>query len=558
MNDVMVNAGIARQPLVQLVREALARDGSRPVSMMETHISWVLLTGEYAYKIKKPVDLGFLDFTTLAARKHFCDEELRLNRRLAPDLYLDVVAIGGSVDAPTIGGAGPALEYAVRMREFPQDALLSRVLARGALTGAHVDALAAQVAAFHGRIETAGEGAPYGVPADILHYAVQNFVQIRRLVTLPSDVHALSALEAWTRRTYATLRPALAARRHDGFVRECHGDLHLGNMALVGDRLTIFDALEFNPELRWIDTMSEAAFVAMDLADRGRRDFANRFLNAYVEATGDYTGLAVLRFYLVYRAMVRAKVACLRTAQLGAGKPGDDLLAEFRGYVNLARCYAAPAMGAVVLTHGVAGSGKTTLAQALIERLGAIRVRSDVERKRLHGLAPEERSGSAVGAGLYGGDATERTYARVAGLVRRVAEADHVAIADATFLQRAQRDRFRELAVGMGVPFVILDCTASAEILRTRVAARGQRGTDPSEADIAVLEHQLRTGEALAADERRFAMSYDAGTAAGPAPDAAWWHTLAGRLSGTDDSRKAMPLPLYGDAGTNIKPDRRA
>ncbi len=557
MNDVMASTGVDRQPLVQLLRDKLARDAGRPVSVLETHISWVLLTGEYAYKIKKPVDLGFLDFTTLEARKHYCDEELRLNRRLAPDLYLDVVAIGGSADAPAIGGAGPALEYAVRMREFPQDALLPRVLARDALTGAHVDALAVQVSAFHGRVETAGKGTPYGVPADILHYAVQNFVHIRHLVVLPSDVHALSALESWTRRTYAVLRPTLAARRRDGFVRECHGDLHLGNVALVGDRLTIFDALEFNPELRWIDTMSEVAFVAMDLADRGRPDFANRFVNAYVEATGDYAGLAVLRFYLVYRAMVRAKVACLRVAQLGATEPDDALLAEFRGYVNLARRYAAQAMGAVVITHGVAGSGKTTLAQALVERLGAIRVRSDVERKRLYGLAASARSGSAVGEGLYGGDATERTYARVADLARCVAEADHVAIADATFIQRAQRDRFRTLAAGMGVPFVILDCTATEAVLRTRVAARAQRGTDVSEADTAVLERQLQTREALAADEWRFAMPYDAGSTAGPVPEAAWWRELAGRLAGTDDPRRSSPLPRYGDDTLPTEPEPR-
>jgi len=557
MNDITVGTGIAQQHLVHRLRDALAREAGRPVPVLETHISWVLLTGDCAYKIKKPVDLGFLDFTTLAARKHFCDEELRLNRRLAPELYLDVVAIGGSADAPSIGGAGPALEYAVRMREFPQDALLSRVLARDALTGAHVDALAAQVAAFHGRIEAAADGSAYGAPADILHYAAQNFVQIRRVVALPSDLHALSALESWTRRTYATLRPVLAARRRDGFVRECHGDLHLGNIALVGDRLTIFDALEFNAELRWIDTMSEAAFVAMDLADRGRPDFANRFLDAYVEATGDYAGLAVLRFYLVYRAMVRAKVACLRLVQLGATEPDELLLAEIRGYVNLARRYAAPAMPAVVITHGVAGSGKTTLAQALVERLGAIRVRTDVERKRMHGLAPEERSGSALGAGLYGPDATERTYARVAELVRCIAEADRVAIADATFIQHAQRDRFRKLAAGMGVPFVILDCTASEAILRTRVAARARRGTDASEADTAVLEHQLRSREPLAVDERRFAMPYDAGAATGTVPDAAWWHELAGRLGGGDDPRRSSPLPRYDNETMTTLPQRR-
>ena len=552
-----VRPGLDQPAWIASLRAALAAECGRPVALIETHISWVLLNGQHAYKIKKPVALGFLDFTTLAARKHYCEEELRLNRRLAPDLYLDVVPITGDPGAPSLGGTGPPFEYAVRMREFPQDALLSRVLERGALSAAQIDALAAQVAVFHGRVATATEDTPYGVPADILHYAVQNFVQIRRLVVLPRDLEALSSLEAWTRQAYGLVRSTLAARRRDGFVRECHGDLHAGNIALLDGRLTIFDALEFDAELRWIDTMSEAAFVTMDLADRGRPDFAHRFVNAYVEATGDHGGLAVLRFYLVYRAMIRAKVACLRAAQLGENVPDKRLLAQFRGYVDLARRHASPSAGAMVLMHGVAGSGKSTLAQILVERLGAIRVRSDVERKRMRGLAPAARSGSALGAALYGDDVTENTYARVADLVKGVAAAGYVAIADATFLRQAQRKQFRALAAGLGVPFVIVDCSASEAVLRARVAARAQRGTDASEADVRVLEQQLRLREALSANERQLAIAYDAGSATGAAPDVAWWRELTGRLATGEDAHRESAAS--GDAGTGMpdEPQRR-
>ena len=531
------------EQFVEGLRGRLAQQTGRPVGLLETHISWVLLTGEFAYKIKKPVDLGFLDFTTPEVRKHYCDEELRLNRRLAPDLYLDVVAIRGTPAAPTLDGDGPVLDHAVRMREFAQDALLPRVLERGALTAALVDDLAAEVATFHRRIEAAPADGPYGVPADILHYAVQNFTQVRRLDDFPGDAHALSGLESWTSAAYAALRPVLAERRRDGFIRECHGDLHLGNIALVGNRLTIFDCLEFNPELRWIDTMSEAAFLAMDLADRGHPDLSHRFVSAYVEATGDYEGVAVLRFYLVYRAMVRAKVACLRALPLGAGTPRAALLDECQGYVDLARHYAAPSRGAVVITHGLAGSGKSTLSQALVEALGAIRVRADVERKRLHGLAANDRSGSAIGADLYAADATERTYARVAEAAGRVAEARHVAVADAAFLRRAHRDRFRSLAATLGVPFVIVDCTAAESTLRARIDARARRGNDPSEADAAVLDHQLRTQEPLAADEMPFVLRHENGWAPDDGPEPAWWSALAARLDGAAASPPPPALP---------------
>jgi len=515
-----------------LADPAVHGPGVTAVTVLETHISTVLLTGRHAYKIKKPVDLGFLDFTTLAARMRFCNDELRLNRRLAPDLYLGVVAIGGTPDAPVLDDAGPAIEYAVKMREFPQDALLSRVLARGELTAAHIDALAADVAAFHGRIDVAPADGPFGHPDAVLYYALQDFRQIRPLVGDPADLAALDALEAWTCREHTAQGHLFAARRRGGFVRECHGDLHLGNVALVDGRLTIFDCLEFNAELRWIDVASEIAFVAMDLADRGRVDFAHRFVDAYLAATGDYAALPLLSFYLAYRALVRAKVACLRGAQLAPGVAKTALAAEFRGYLRLAEGYARPTRGAIVVTHGLAGSGKTTLSQSLLETVGAIRVRSDVERKRLAGLAATAGSGSEVAGGLYSTDATARTYERLADLAHLIVDSGRVAIVDATFLARRQRDRFRALAADMLVPFVIVAFTAREPVLRERIAARARRGDDASEADVAVLDHQLATQEPLAADEQACVVSYDAEAPLAGARSAERWHPVVARLSG--------------------------
>ena len=385
------------------------------VELLETHISWVLLTGRYAYKLKKPVSLGFLDFSTLEARRTACEEELRLNRRTAPDLYLEVVPVTGTEAEPRLGGEGRAIDYAVKMREFPQDALLDRVAARGELRLELMDDLAAEVAAFHAQIARAAPGSEFGSPADVIAQARQNFDQLRALGPDRESAAALQRLAEWTEREFARRAPAFAARRDAGFVRECHGDLHLRNLLLLDGRIVPFDCIEFNAHFRWIDVMSEVAFLVMDLVDHGFATHAARFLDAYLEGTGDYAGLGCLRFYLVYRAMVRAKVAWMRGHQLPAGTPERGRAeGEFRDYLRLAERFVALERRALILTRGLSGSGKTVFSGLLVEEIGAIRVRSDVERKRLHGLAAAERTGAAVGGGIYGPDATRRTYARLA------------------------------------------------------------------------------------------------------------------------------------------------
>jgi hypothetical protein len=479
-----------------------------PVELIETHISWVLLAGEYAYKLKKPVDLGFLDFTTLDARKRFCDEELRLNRRTAPALYLEVVPIGGTPDDPRLG-ATPAIEYAVKMRRFDQDALLDRVAKRGALTPAQVDALASAVADFHARVERAPHESAWGSPERVAAFAEQNFDYIDPLATAPVDVEHLERLRTWTGHEFTERREIFAERRRAGFVRECHGDLHLGNIALVAGAPVAFDCIEFNADLRWIDVMSEVAFLVMDLLDHRLDALAWRCLDRYLELTGDYEGLAVVRFYLVYRAMVRAKVACIRVQQPGLDAAAQArVTGEYRGYFELARRLAESARPAIVLMHGLSGSGKTAVAQALLEQLGAIRVRSDVERKRLHGRGALARTHAALDTGVYGPEATRRTYDRLAAAARAIVDAGSPAIVDAASLRRTDRDAFRDLAHALGVPFAIATCAAPEAVLRARVAARERAGTDASEATTAVLARQIATQEPLGADERRDAVVF--------------------------------------------------
>lgn len=478
--------------------------------VIETHISWVLLTGRWAYKIKKPVNLGFLDFTTLKSRRHFCEEELRLNRRLAPELYDAVVPIGGTPELPQIEGPGPALEYAVRMREFSQEALASEMLARGALTPEHVDALARAIAEFHQGTARADGKSAFGTPTAALGPALDNFETLQHCLKAEPCGEVLRWLRDWTGREYAARHADFAARRRDGFIRECHGDLHLRNIVVLDDRPVAFDCIEFDEQLRWIDLMSEIAFVVMDFEDRGRRDFAWRFLNAYLEITGDYDGVRLLRFYLVYRALVRAKVHVLRACQPHIGHSERVRLdSAGRAYIALAARFATQARPAVIITHGLSGSGKTTATQALLGRVGAIRVRSDVERKRLHGLPALARTGSPPDAGLYEEKSTLATYERLRALARRNLDAGYPVVVDAAFLKRAERDAFRALAASLGVPFLILAFEAPHAELRERLARRFHAGSDASEADPAVLERQIEFQEAITPDEQRSTIHID-------------------------------------------------
>ncbi len=471
---------------------------ARTVQVIETHISWVLLAGGYAYKIKKSLNLGFLDYSDLEARKSFCDEELRLNRRTAPTIYLDVVAISGSPDDPVFG-AHPPIEYAVRMRRFASSRLMDRLLLRGKVMPQHIDALASTISAFHAGLPAVDPASAFGTAASIGAAAQQNIVQLRQYLTDDADRTALASLQTATDAEFAACRDVFAARRAQGFVRECHGDLHLGNIVLLGDEPVPFDCIEFNPAFRWIDVMDEIAFAVMDLLHRDRPEFAWRLLNACLGASGDYGGVAVLRFYLAYRATVRAKVCAIRAAQADISRRAKAAeLAGCRSYMALARRCLERRRAALIITHGLPGSGKTTFSQMVLERMGFIRVRSDVERKRLFGVGVLESSRARVGD-IYHADATALTYARLRDLARMLLAAGYPVIVDAAFLKQEERAAFRALARSMAVPFAIASLYAPDGALRERI--RGRRN-DASEADVAVLDMLRAAQQALSPEER--------------------------------------------------------
>ena len=485
---------------------------SHPVltfGVLETHISWVLLTGPYAYKIKKPVNLGFVDFSTLERRRFFCEEELRLNRRLAPDLYQRVVCISGSVEHPEIDGTNPPIEYAVQMKQFPQENLLPRVLIQGLLHNAHIDGLAKDLAVFHSGIQVAAPDTPFGLPHILVKPVLANFEYLLSEDFPLLGKHRLAALRDWTDREHEAHLEIFVQRKENGCVRACHGDLHLGNMALIDDRVVIFDGIEFSNTLRWIDVMSELAFIVMDLIDRGRPKFAYRLLNHYLEYSGDYHGLTVFRYYLTYRAMVRAKVAGIRLKQEEKRGKGNDVAEkDLEGYLDLAERLMQPMPPSLIIMHGLSGSGKSTISQHLLELLGAIRLRSDIERKRLFGLVPDARSQEDQVSSLYGKSATERTYFTLRELTESLLDAGHPVIVDATFLRKADRQPFQSLATRKHVPFLIIDVAASTELMKDRVRKRERNNVDASEATVSVLESQMQHQEAIAVNEEPFVVRF--------------------------------------------------
>mgnify|MGYP002713051256 FL=1 len=485
------------------------------VQLIETHISWVFLTGDYAYKIKKPVDFGFLDFTRLERRKFYCEEELRLNSRLAADIYLNVTPITKADGTFQLDGDGEPVEYAVKMKQFDPHSLLKQLLEDDQIHLQHIEQLADKLADFHQQIECAGAHTPFGQSGEVIKPVAQNFSLLRDIVSDAQDLNKLLIVEQAAMKLHQQLKTVFDDRKQQGFIRECHGDMHLGNIALIDDRILIFDGIEFNDSFKWIDTMSELAFLVMDLQDQQRDDFASRVVNRYLSRTGDYQGLQVLRFYQMYRAMVRAKVNGLQMQQQTDDAARHEYQHDMRNYLDLAIRYTETPMPFIAITYGLSGSGKSWLAAQLAEYNGAIIIRSDVERKRLFS---EQQN-------LYSKDTTRQTYDHLIRLASDIYAAGYPVLIDATFLERENRDRFKNLAQQLDARFSIIHCHADIETLQQRIRQRQVARKDESDADIEVLKMQLARQPGLAEDESNYTLDVDTGGK----PDIA---ELAERLAG--------------------------
>ena len=476
------------------------------IQLIETHISWVFLTGKYAYKIKKPVDLGFCNFLTLARRRFFCEEEMRLNQRTSADFYLGIVPIGLSEGKPKIG-LEPALEYAVRMRQFPSSARLDRRLAEGLVDADKMRRLAFRLASFHQKLPAAATTDPEQAAEKASAPALNNFQHIHGDHISKISRQQIDRIESWTHQQAGLLKDVFKQRAGKGVIRECHGDLHLANLFEWDGEVYPFDSLEFNPDLRWIDQVSDIAFLVMDLTARGRTDLAYIFLNTWLEETGDYDGLAVLRFYLVYRSMVRLKVAAIQTRLLHEDAQGEHAI-KARHYLDLAlMLMKQPSHPWMVLMHGLSASGKTRASAELVPAMPAIRIRSDLERKRLHGIPRHQHTQAGIDTGLYTPASTEQTYRTLAAFCETGLKAGFNMIADATFAKQHWRSVFIELANELGARPAIVECSAPLETLRARIRRRSAAGLDESDADLAVLEHQLLHFEPLSAAEHTISVN---------------------------------------------------
>lgn len=487
------------------------------VTLVETHISWILLTGEVAYKIKRPVCFPFLDLRSLERRAFFCKEELRLNRRFAPQLYEEVCPVVLVDGVARMGGPGEPLEYAVKMHQFARDDELDNLLAQSRIDAAELDAFGRELAGIHGGLPVGLPPAPWGDPQLVREAIWKNLDECARASAVFDGASAVRSLREQLNHYLQVAAPWMSDRREDGRIRECHGDLHAANIVRLESRLVAFDCLEFEPAFRWIDVADEVAFLLADLDARGYRLHEGAFLAGYLSQSGDYQACRLLPVYKAHRALVRAKVTALgqRSAAAGAGgatagaTADETRLLAFRAYLDCAARALSPRSPALILMSGLSGSGKTWLAERVAPLLGAVHLRSDIERRRLAGVEDRARTGSALGEGMYSREFTTRVYAFLRTAVEDILSGGYTAVVDATFSRREDRDAFRKLASRLGASACLIHCHASHEVLRSRIVERERQGRDASEADVNVLEWQKEHWESVGADEQWTVIAVD-------------------------------------------------
>jgi aminoglycoside phosphotransferase family enzyme/predicted kinase len=471
--------------------DAYPEPSRAPIEVVQTHISVLFLTDSRVYKVKKPIKLDFLDYSTLERRRHFCEEEVRLNSRLASQIYLGVTSIVRSADGVIRVGAGhdgEVSEYAVEMVRLPAERMMSAMLDRGEIDNQQVDRIVDVLVRFH-RDSASGPGVDeYALPEEIAAQAEENLAaldqSIPRILSRFLGDRLRKALRTWL----ADRRDLLLQRVHDGRIREGHGDLHAGNICLLKSGIVIYDCIEFSRRFRCRDVACELAFLAMDLDVRGFRDFSGYLLRQYAQRTNDPQLHEAAAFYQLHLAIVRCKVASLRASDAGLDhRRREEARREAMRYIHLAAAYTL--QPSLILMCGLPATGKSFAARAIAQPCDAVVLRSDVVRKALAGAAPQTRGADQIESGMYSARFTQRTYSALSASAAEHLRNGKSVVIDATFQTAALRRPFFEAAAELGVPCILVELTCPEDVIRQRMVARTHDATEVSDADWRVYQH---------------------------------------------------------------------
>ena len=453
------------------------------VDFLQTHVSAIFLTGEHAYKVKKPVAFGFLDFSTLEKRKFYCQQEVVLNRRLCPEIYLGVVEIRLHQGRISLGeGPGAIVEYAVLMKQLPQDCMMERRLSRGDITPALLQKIATKIACFHGQAETNSEIASFGTIDTIRHNLEENFSQTEKYIGLSISAEIFREIQENAHRFMQKQLSLFNRRIATGKIRDCHGDLHLQHICL-SEEIFIFDCIEFNRRFRYSDVAADIAFLLMDLDFHGFPLLSTDLAASYLRISQDWSLFLLLDFYKSYRAYVRGKVLSFRfddpaIAEAEKGAALEDARGYFRWAHRYARRMNRPAL---LVTCGLMGTGKSTIARAISEELGWPRLSSDALRKELASLSPREHRYEKYQQGLYSPDFSRKTYEALLDRARKILEMGDSLIIDASFMKQRERREAWALAQQAGADFLLIECQLPEGEVRRRLARRVNDTDEPSD-----------------------------------------------------------------------------
>ncbi len=469
------------------------------VEVLQTHISFIFIAGDYVFKVKKAVDFGFLDFTTLEKRKFYCGEELRLNRRLAPDYYLELVEISETTGGKVVmGPRGKVIEYAVKMRSLPEDRMLKRLLSENRVIPSEMESVARRVADFHRQAETGGRIDESGGLNVIRKNQDENFEQTEKYIGITILEKKYRFIQSFINDFMDRNRAFFEKRVKEHRIRDCHGDLHIEHICMT-DGIVIFDCIEFNERFRFADVAAEVAFLAMDLDFNGYPEHARVFVDAYVRHSGDTELAKLLNFYRTYYAYVRGKVIGFRLDdQAIEEKDREEARQLASRYFDLAYTYASrPERKTLILTAGLMGTGKSVLASHLASRFDADLIRMDVVRKAMLHIAPAEHRYDDFGKGIYSEEVSRKVYDRACEAAASKLKEGRSVIMDASFKSRMERQRAAQIAAELQADFFILECTLPDTLIKKRLWERMSEKGEVSDGRTDILDAQKRDFEPI-------------------------------------------------------------